>query len=419
MPAAAPPRRSIVGNSLWAVAGTAAQAAAQWLIFVLVAKGGSADAVGQLALGFAVAAPVALFFNLGLRTLQTTDSKGEFRFGTYVRLRALSVPLAWMTVAAFSVLAPWSSETRWVVLAVAGAKVAESLSDVLHGRLQQHERLDLVSRSQVLRGVATAAATVFALALSPTAVSVGVGLIVAWTLVLVLYDVPRALRTGIPHAGEGTQDGQLKRLLRNALPLGGVAMLISLGPSVPRYFLSLQWTERELGLFGAAASLSVATGLVINSLGQASAPRLSRLFADGARSHFLRLLGRLGVFAVLYGAACVGGALLLGEQVLSIAFTPEYAAETTTLVWLMVGAAVQHVASVLWYALSATRRFKVQLPLFLTTTAVAVVASAVLIPARGTLGAAFAVVAMAVVQLAGTALLLARALRPVARESSC
>jgi hypothetical protein len=59
------------------------------------------------------------------------------------------------------------------------------------------------------------------------------------------------------------------------------------------------------------------------------------------------------------------------------------------------------VASFLWYAMTAARLFRVQMPLFAWVAAVALVACAALVPSNGVLGAAQASVATCAANLLG------------------
>ena len=65
----------------WTFAGNTIYAACQWAMLVIVAKLGSADAVGVFALAFAVTAPVMLLTGLQLRAVQATDTWVASRSG--------------------------------------------------------------------------------------------------------------------------------------------------------------------------------------------------------------------------------------------------------------------------------------------------------------------------------------------------
>ena len=68
---------------------------------------------------------------------------------------------------------------------------------------------------------------------------------------------------------------------------------------------------------------------------------------------------------------------------------------------LMLAVGIGYTATFLYYAMTSARLFRVQMPLFVGVAAVALVACAALVPARGVLGAAQASVVTAVVNRLG------------------
>jgi O-antigen/teichoic acid export membrane protein len=186
-------------------------------------------------------------------------------------------------------------------------------------------------------------------------------------------------------------------------------MLISLQPNIPRYFVE-QHGERALGIFAAIAYLQVASTTVVNALGQAASPRLSKYYAAGNAQAFRMLLFKLVGFGAVFGTAGVVVALVAGREVLTLLFRPAYARQDV-LVLLMVAAGIGYVASFLGYGMTAARYFRVQLPLVALVAGVTAIACAWLVPSDGLRGGATALIMAAVVQASGSVLIVAYALR--------
>jgi len=199
------------------------------------------------------------------------------------------------------------------------------------------------------------------------------------------------------------------------LPLGIVLLLVSLNFNIPRYFLQASRGERELGIFAALASTVTAGLVVVNALGQSASPRLARLAVESDRAGFVALLWKLLATGTAIGVAGVLAAIFIGRDVVALLFTAEYAAHQTALVALMIGAAFGFVASFLGYAMTALRAFRVQVPLFVPTCAITAIWASLDVPRAGVLGAARAMIASAIVQLIGSAIVVARRL-PEARS---
>jgi O-antigen/teichoic acid export membrane protein len=203
----------------------------------------------------------------------------------------------------------------------------------------------------------------------------------------------------------------LLRLTWLALPLGIVMMLISLGSSVPRYFVEAELGERALGVFSAMAYLMVVGNTVVFALGQAASPRLARYFATGQLAAFRTLLRRLVGLALAGGCAAVVLALGWGGVILQTLYTAEYAQRTDVFAWLTIAMALGAVGSFLGYGMTSARSFRIQAPLFALVVLATTLSCALLIPRHGLLGAALATTIGQAVQVAGSAWIIQSILR--------
>lgn len=407
---------SLRRNFSWAFSGNLFYAASQWGMLTALAKLGSPTMVGQFALGLAVTAPVILFFNLQLRGIQATDANRDYLFGDYLALRLLTTFLALIFLAALVGLSNYERATVYVVLGVAAAKAVESVSDVFYGLMQQHERMDSIALSLILRGGLSLAAMAAGVYYTGTVVWGVVGMIVCWAGVLLFFDMPNGVRIGRNAASTGhlpaTADARilvprwqprtLSRLARLALPLGGVMLLLSLNTNIPRYFIEHHLGSEQLGLFSAIAYLLVAGNTVVSALGQSASPRLARYFAQRDRRSFLVLLGRLLLIGLGLGMLGILAAWFFGREILTLLYTPQYAERADVFLLVMVTATFSYLASFLGYGMTATRSFSPQLPLFALVTASTFVASLLLVPKVGLMGAVLATLASVVFQFFGS-----------------
>jgi O-antigen/teichoic acid export membrane protein len=403
---------SLRANFAWTLAGNVVYAGCQWGMLVVLAKLGRQEAVGQFSLGLAVTAPVFMLTNLNMRGVQATDARHEYAFGDYLGLRLLASLFALLVITAVSFLAGYDPTTRAVILAVGLAKAVESISDVFHGLLQQHEHMARIAISMMLKGPLALAVLSGLVQLTGSVLGGALGLAASWALVLALYDVPSGAgvlgRVAPWHRLRPRWDvATLARLARLALPLGMVMFLISLNTNIPRYSVERHLGLHELGVFAALWYLTMAGGMVELAVGHAAHARLAKRFAAGDRRGFLALLSRQLAVAGLLGAAAVAGALLLGRPALGLLYGPEYAEHAALLTWILAGAAIGYVASQLNFAMTAARRFLVQAPLFLAVNGVTLVACAALIPTYGLYGAALAMAVSSAFQLAGASFIMA------------
>jgi O-antigen/teichoic acid export membrane protein len=414
---------SLRANFTWTFIGSAVYSACQWGMLTVLAKLGSAEMVGQFSLGLAVTAPVIMLANLQLRTVQATDAQGEYAFGDYLGLRLLMTALALLVIAGVVLVSGYRAETAWVVLSVGLSKAFEAVSDVFYGLFQRHERMELVARSQIVRGLLALAMLGIGVYLTGSALWGAVGLAVAWALTLGGYDVrngvlilrvsARELPAAISRTvGLGTtlrprwEMRTLGRLIWLTLPLGIVMALASLDVNIPRYFIEQHLGERELGIFAAIAYLPVAGRMVVIALGQSASPRLAKYCTSGDVAAFRTLLLKLLSIGALLGVAGVLVALVAGSEILTLLYRPEYAEHADILVWAMLAGGIWYVASMLGYGATASRRVRFQPLAFCAVVAVSFGASYILIPTHGLWGAAVSMVASSVMAMLSYSLLL-------------
>lgn len=288
-----PQALSLRQNFVWTLGGNIIYAACQWGMLVAIAKLGTPAMVGQFALGLAICAPIFMLTNLQLRAVQATDARHEYRFGHYLALRLLGTSLALVAILAVTMLAGYRRETSFVVLGVALAKAAESISDVLYGLLQNRECLDKISIAMIGRGIASLTAMAIVLYLTREIVTAVFVLALVWCTWLLTYEC--GVARSMLHAASGDffrpawQADRLKMLVHLSLPLGMVMLLLSLNANIPRYFVEHYLGEAALGYFSAMAYVVVAGSTVMGALGQSATPRLARYYQENKQA-FAQLL---------------------------------------------------------------------------------------------------------------------------------
>lgn len=381
-------------NFSWTFIGNVVYAACQWGMLIVLSKFGSPEMVGRFVLGLAVTAPVFMFTNLQLRAVQATDAKRDYEFGDYLCLRLATTTLAVLVIAGIVVASTYSWETAGVVLCVGIAKAFESVSDVFYGLLQQHEQMDRIAKSMMLKGVLSLATLGIVVFVTRNVLWGTVGLLVSWAVVLFTYDMGSAKRL-LP-AGYKLRrivfarwhHAALLNLTQLSLPLGFVMLLISLNTNIPRYFVKLYLGEDALGIFAAIAYSIVAGTTVVSALGQSASPRLAKYYAHNNQSAFLTLLFKLIVIGAGLGGAGVLVSLIAGREILTFLYQPEYA-QKTLFVWVMIAAAFGYIGSFLGYGITATRQFRRFILPYIGVTLITVAASGLLIPLKGLEGAAW------------------------------
>jgi O-antigen/teichoic acid export membrane protein len=414
---------SLRANVSWTFVGNGVYSACQWGMVVLLAKLGSPDLVGDYALGLAIVTPIMFFSHLQLRPIMASDARQEYPLGDYMGFRIISTASALLFIAAMSKLLHYDTSTLWIILLIGCAQAVEALSDVVYARLQYVDRMDLIARSQIVRGPLALLAAWLGLLLTNDFAWSLAGVFVARACVFLFYDI-HAEADSLPMRGSCKPRlgwpkqlrprfvlSQMGRLLLLALPLGVVALLVNLSTNVPRYYIEHSLGRRELGFFSAIALLTSAGNLFVASLGQSAFSRMAVYFAAGRLRDFRILLLRLLGIATAVGLAGILVAHFAGSSVLTFLYNSEYALQNRLLVGLMSVAWLGYLGQCLGQAITAARYFRPQIPLFGLVLLVIATGSYWLVPSFALYGAVLSMLFGTLVQLALCTLVLLFALK--------
>jgi len=403
--------RSIRVNLRWALLGTIYTAFSQWLLLVALARFGNSSAVGELSLGLAITAPMFMLLNLNLRTFAATDAIGDFSFSEYFGARCMTSVVAVIGTAVVAFGTIHNGQSQWVIFAVGFTKFFDALSDITYGCIQKYERMDWIASSQILRGTFSIICVVV-LTLADQSLSEAILVwALAWALCFFFFDVKKLRNLELPlriRVGRTTL-----RLIRRTFSLGVVMMLISLNHNIPLYFIkSLRGTE-EVGYYAVMVYFLIFGQLIANAVGQTATPRFANYFVNDRWREASVLLIKLLSLMVMVGAAGVLGAWLIGREVLDFFYGSEYSSQVSVLIWIMVGASLSYVITILGGVLTAARRFREMVQVNVMTVGLTAIFCALLVSKFGLLGAAWSVCGAMVVKMSTNLILVRNVFRRI------
>jgi O-antigen/teichoic acid export membrane protein len=392
-------------NFAWTLAGNICNAACTWLIVVVIVKLGSMELAGVYAFAQAIVLPVVSFSTLQLRGIYATDATNQYRFGHYLGLRLLTTSLAMIVITGLAFASSRQPEVQLLTLAIGLISAIEAISDIIYGALQQHERMQWIAISMIVRSCLGMAAIFAGLLITNSLVFSMLASAGVRALVVLFLDVPLGVRTLAgehPKLREVFRQARDSKVLRTltwlSLPLAPSTMLMTLQVTIPRYLIEHWLDSRQLGIFAAQSYLANAGAIVATALAQSAAPRLSQHYLASDVRAYTRLLAKLAGLGAAYGAVGIAMALLCGRPVLSALYAPECAERNDIFVCLMVAAALAYVSILLGWALTAARWIRIQLPLFTSIVAIMFASGCLLVPRYGLEGAAATVLLGAFIQ---------------------
>jgi len=387
-----------------ALIGNAIYSACQFGVLVAITRLGTTLDVGLFALALAVTSPVLMLANLQLRSLIASDVREEFAFSHYLSLRLVTTVLAFMGLTIFALFCHHDGSEFRVIIAMIAAKSIEAVSEIGYGLLQREERLGNIARSTVLKGLAGLAAFAIALSFTTDVAAAIWAMAGAWTMILLLVDMPTMVRVqGGPALRPTWSTADMQRLLHRALPMGAVAGMLSLASIIPGYLLEHWHGSAALGRFSPLVYLLAVGNLVVMSAGGAALPRLAAYHAAGNRHGFLWLGMKLTGITLVVTVASLVVAFGMGSELLALVYGPTYAGEASSFLVLTLAAGLGWLASACGYCLTAARVLLVQLPLSAAAAFAGIIAGWWLIPDRGMVGAVWVSVIVGAVLAAGYA----------------
>ena len=415
---------SLRADFSWMLVGNAVYAGAQFATLMLLTKLVQPEMVGQYALGLAIVYPVMMFANLQLRAVMTSETRPQIRFGDYLGLRFLTTSLSLAVIFAITQILHYRGGLTAVILMVGVAYGIETISDVYYARLQLHDRMAQIAKSMIARALLSVFALAVATYVSRSIVWGIAGVFAARAIVFWGYDVRErtqgieGLAGGLFHKRELAPrfDWQVHReLLWLSLPLGVVVLLTTLNSSVPSYFIKQGLGDRELGIFSAIGFAISAGNMAVVSLGQSAFTRLARSYNSGNYSEFWLLLAKLLGFGAVLSVCGMILSQLAGREVLAILFRPEYAERADLLPWIMAAGGVLFMAQFLGFGMTAAGFYGSQVTLNGLANLSLFAACYRLVARQGLLGAILAMLIAALVQLAGSVMVLAFGMRTPAQ----
>ncbi|MEE8308200.1 MAG: lipopolysaccharide biosynthesis protein, partial [Gammaproteobacteria bacterium] len=264
-------RLSLRKNFVWMVLGTGIENLSKWGMLAVLAKLTNVEMVGVFGLAMALAAPVLMFFKLGLRQAQATDVQREYLFEDYFRLRSVTNVLACSLIVLLGIVLGYAAEQIAVVALVGLFGAVAAQSDAYYGLFQLHERMDFIARSRIVRGPLALLLLALGVLHTGDLVVGAIGMVAAALLVLLLVDRHNARRfltrdRGMASQAQGDHPGRdnrhlsvlsiesIRRMVQLALlvlPLGVVGFFMSLQTSIPRLLVEANLGFALLGYFAA------------------------------------------------------------------------------------------------------------------------------------------------------------------------
>lgn len=305
-------------NILWNSAGSLTYLACQWLITIFVVRlSDGYDAAGILSLAMSVVGVFGTFANYKMGTFQVSDINHDNTLGEYLGFRALTLGIAFVAcmVYALFTVAPyvWGTVALYYLFKAVGL-----LIDICHGTDQQHRRMDYIGKSYLAQGVLTLAAFVAVFWITQDINVSIVAMAVAALAVLLLYDRPKVAQ--FEQVTFSLSREKALYFLKVSFPAVVASLAASAIFTVPKQYLALEFGEAALGVYSSVSAPALIIQMGATYLYNPFLDVFPRLYFDGDRRGFLKLLARTVGAILLVAVACSVILEFAGSWVLQLLF---------------------------------------------------------------------------------------------------
>lgn len=387
------------------------------LLVFLLARFVDQSTVGRFTLSLAIATPLFVFAQLGLRTVSLTLNP-DARFNSYARIQAASAGIAVVLVTGIgAAIAP---HMLVLLLFVGFLKMADAFADFLAGPLQRRGRSRSILIASAIYAVAASAAAAAVLALKGgldlTILTVAVVSLLATYLFLYLpahrASLAESSSCGRPHQPE------TGRVLGAGVPLGLTTAILALVSTFPQYVVTASEGADETARFAVLLYVYALADLVTATLAQAWIPSAQRQLLRGEGRATLRLASMNALkWTAVYAPLTLLG-LLATSFLFPLVFGERYTLSPSEALPLGLAVIALPLAHFTAIAVAIENYYTHSLILAVFSATVAIGGCLILIPALGITGAFIALFASVVTRALVAAGILLWYLKAPSKEAS-
>lgn len=378
----------------WSLTGQIGYYGLQWMNMIILARLSGPEAVGLYTLGLAIANPIMAVASLMFRLVYITDQENRWSFDDYNAVRWAALPLGVLAIGATALGLGYGELTLIVILLAASWKMSETLSDINYAIPHKVGNMRAIALSMIIRAALSSLVLALVLKAYDRLDFALAAFSLTWWVCYLLYD-KRFERDAEVKKG----DADRVSLVRFALPMALSAAVIYLTFSVPRVVLDQYEDTTTLGVFAAISHLLLIGAMVVNSLGSAITPRLSRYFASHDMKSYFREISFGVAVAIFVSLGFITVAYIAGDLLITLIYGKAISGQNNLILMMSLASLPIYIGSILGFVPPALQAYRFHLIVNIITVAGTGLAAFYFIPTHGSLGAIYAIMAQGVLQL--------------------
>jgi O-antigen/teichoic acid export membrane protein len=393
-------------NVIWTLFGKSFFLGSQFFLIMFLSKYTDMNTLGAYSLGLAITGPIFLLTNLQLRVLLVTEAEPIKFFSTYFILRIILSFIGFIIVAIICSVSGYDTDVMYIILLCALIKINDSIADIFYGAMHGKSRMDLIAKSQILRGVSNILIfiTIYFI-FKNIYISFFAGILVS-VLITFLFDVKQVNKLDKANViwtdffwkkrkknnvqVSGNSQGYSKKVLLNGLPLGIIVMIGSLSANVPSYVIETKISLEAVGIFASLVYLIQSTSTFMSALWEPAIPKLTKSRDQNDYKKFTLIVIRLSAAGFFIGLCGFVFVYFFGEYILALFFNPFFVDNSDVFLILSGVLIVRYLGGVWSIAATVLKYYWVQVPLNILNLILVLLGSIFLVEHYGLIGAAYA-----------------------------
>ncbi|MBI4138985.1 flippase [Candidatus Uhrbacteria bacterium] len=383
---------TIAKNAVWLMVATAAQKLVAFIAFTVVARLIGRELTGVFFYSVSITSIFVIFMDLGMtpvviRSLAGNREDAPRLLGAALRAKLLLAPFAIAAALLYAALFGADRQTLATVAVACLVMTADTFHLALYGAMRGRQNLRPEAFGMFIGQILTAITSVAAAFLGYGPVGLAVALLVGsvwnvgWSAVQ-----SRRFRVAISRP----RRADLRRLAKEALPFGIAGIAVKVYSYVDSLFLQQFHGSSAVGVYAVAYKLTYALQFLPLTFTAALYPALASLFAAKREAEMRNtFFGSLRIMAAV-GFPLSAGLSALSPRLIPLLYGQEFVGAIpafSVLPWVLLPIFLDFPIGSL---LNASHRAHLKTTAMVATMVLNIAANAVLVPAYGPLGAAWA-----------------------------
>jgi O-antigen/teichoic acid export membrane protein len=354
---------SLKKNFVFFTVGNIVYTLSQYLLLILFTKNFIKEDVGGYLYAMAFVTPLVQPLEMQLRGLYVTDSGNRLNLGDYHSLRIICNLMSLLLLIFGGLL--FKPEMFNIILVIGIIKIIESQMDISYASFQKKDYMYYISYSKIIRGMSTLIMVCLLILSSINLITILYSWLVLWGLIFVFIDLKwtRKIDSNFFNLKKYFNYSNLIYLLKISWPLLLLDFVDKYYVNYPNLFIEQNYGIKIVAIFGSILYFRSVSSQLIAPISNVTAPRLAVYWVENNFIKFKSLLMKMIGIALLIGVCGILCGFFLGEWVLTLLFTKEYASYSEILIYVMIISAICDGYLFFGTALTCMRKHWIKLPI--------------------------------------------------------